>query len=386
MFSREELLAQALRRYPEFLRAVVTGEPFFPLELRIGKTRRAAGYAERAAELAGLRSAAASLSLSLEWRLVNDPRFGPHERPERAFFSNEEDFLGALGKLNEVVGFRGDLAKIRATCPALESWLSANIRQVVDHHGHWPELLRVVQWFQTNSRPALYLRQIPVTGVDTKFYERNASILDSLLLHLQPHKVAPTERRFEARHGLLWEEPLVRWRFLDAELQVTSRYPVADLAVPCPVFRSLNLNAACVVITENLRNFLALPTLPGTVAVWGAGNAAVLLNGAEWMTRSRVLYWGDMDGAGYAILSRLRFSYPQAESILMNLATVETHRHLAVPSRPWSVDPPPLLSSEERETYLSMAAESIWLEQERVPMGAVESAFTHILGESSSLT
>lgn len=374
MVDRAELLAQAQRRYPEFLRATIEGNEFFPLELRIGKTRRAHSYAERAAELAAFRAAAKGLGLSVEWREVSDPRFGLHERPERAFFAGEASYLGAVSKAKEVRGFRADVALICAGCSALGSWLPSNVQTIIKHHGVWPELLRVVQWFCAHPRSGLYLRQLPVQGVHTKFFEQYRAILDALLCHVQPEAVDTTTVRFEARHGLRWEEPLVRLRFLDPALQTERGFPVPDVAVPASVFRTLPLRETTAVVTENLRNFLALPPLANAVAVFGSGDAATLLHGAPWLTSTRIIYWGDMDPRGYVILARLRAEYPQMESILMDLATIEAYKALAVEATFDFVELPALLP-KERAALEYLCAHDLWLEQERIPFAEVTVIF-----------
>lgn len=378
MFSRDELLAQARRRYAEFLRAVADGAAFFPVELRIGKSRRAESYAERAAELAEFRAAAAALNVTVEWRTVSDPRFGPHERPERASFADETAFLDALGKSEEARCFRENLALIRAECQELETWLPANAPAVIQHHGLWPALLRVVAWFRANPRSGLYLRQLPVEDVDTKFFERHRIILDALLLQVQPEAVDKSTPRFEARHGLRWEEPLVRLRFLDPALQAARGFPVADLAVPAPSFRSLALGCVIAIITENLRNFLALPPLSNAVAVLGSGDAAALLTGATWVVQSRILYWGDLDARGFAILARLRAAYPAVESVMMDSTTLAAHRRWAVKVEPSLVDAAGL-TPDERAAFDQLAAENLRLEQERVPYVAVLEAFARLV-------
>jgi hypothetical protein len=378
MFSRDELLAQARRRYPEFLRSLVQGVTFFPLELRIGKTRRAENYAERAAELAEFRAATTALGVAVEWRTVNDPRFGLHERPERALFADEAAFLGTLEKEEEVRGFRKDLALIRTECPVLETWILANVSAVIQHHGLWPALLRVVAWFRAYPRSGLYLRQLPVEGVDTKFFERYRAILDALLFEVQPETVDASTLRFEARHGLRWEEPLVRLRFLDPTLQAARGFNVSDLAVPAPTFRSLALGEVTAVVTENLRNFLALPSLPNAVAVWGCGDAAALLKGTPWLMQSRVLYWGDLDARGFAILSRLRAAYPAAESVMMNAATLAAHGRWTVKVESAHVDATGL-TPDERNAFDQLTADNLRLEQERVPYDAVVEAFAQIM-------
>lgn len=376
MFDRAELLSQARRRYEEFLRADVAGAAFFPLELRIGKTRRAESYAERAGELAEFRTAAAALYLTVEWRTVNDPRFGPHERPERAFFADEAAFLRTLGKTDEVRRFREDAALIRAECPPLESWLAGNVRAVIQHHGDWPALLRVVRWFCENPLSGLYLRQIPVEGVDTKFFETRTPILDALLLLAKPAGVDVNADRFEQRHGLRWEQPLIRLRFLDPQMQAVRGFPVADLAVPAPIFRQLALSGATVVITENLRNFLALPELPGGIAVQGGGDAATLLADTPWLAASRILYWGDLDPRGFAILARLRRIFPQTTSLLMDEATLDASLRLAVPHE--SPEEPPIgLHAKELRTLERLRAARLRLEQERIPFAMVIEALRH---------
>lgn len=382
MVSREELQAQAERRYPDFLRSIVTRSAFFPLELRTGKSRRATTYAERAAELAAFRTAAAALHLCVEWKTINDPRFGPHERPERAYFADETTFLGALHKAEEVQHFRENQTRIRTAFPALETWLPQNVQSVVRHHGRWPELLRVLQWFRDHPRSGLYLRQVPVEGVDTKFFEQYAAILDALLIHLHPEAVALDEKRFETRHGLAWEQPLLRLRFLDPALQAAHGFPIADLAIPAPVFRTLPLRSVNAIITENLRNYLVLPPLPETVAVYGEGDAAARLAATTWLEQARILYWGDMDLRGFAILSRLRTAYPAAQSVMMNVETLERHRAFAGKVTPHR-ETLPNLTQEESAALEKLGAEGLWLEQERVPYEAVLQKFTALFSAAT---
>ena len=226
---------QARRRYPEFLRSLIDGAAFFPLELRIGKTRRAHSYGERAAELTEFHAAANALGLTVEWREVSDPRFGLHKRPERAFFADEGAYLEAIVKGREVRRFREDVALIRAECPALGSWLSANVAAVIRHHGVWPELLRVVRWFRDPSSLGI----VPHDSFLSKACTPNSSSSTARFWtrcswHVQPEMVDAAASRFEARHGLRWEQPLVRLRFLDPLLQIERGFPTPDVAVPAP--------------------------------------------------------------------------------------------------------------------------------------------------------
>jgi hypothetical protein len=103
-----------------------------------------------------------------------------------------------------------------------------------------------------------------------------------------PLAVDVTAKKFESRHGLRWEQTLIRFRFLDPALQIIHGFPVADMAVPAPTFRVLPFQKVNAIVTENLRNFLSLPPLPNSIGIFGSGDAAALLTGAPWLAQSRI--------------------------------------------------------------------------------------------------
>ena len=186
--------------------------------------------------------------------------------------------------------------------------------------------------------------------------------------------------RFEQRRDVRWEQPLIRLRFLDPQMQAARGFPVADLAVPAPTFRQLAVSGATVVITENLRNFLALPELSGGIAVQGGGDAATQLAETPWLAASRILYWGDLDPRGFVILARLRRIFPQTASLLMDEATLDANLRLAVPHES-SEEPPDGLHSDEQRTLERLRAARLRLEQERIPFATVIDALSRAIVE-----
>jgi hypothetical protein len=46
------------------------------------------------------------------------------------------------------------------------------------------------------------------------------------------------------------------------------------------------------------------------------------------MSGARILYWGDIDTHGFAILDRLRTGMPHMRSLMMDQATLQAHRSL----------------------------------------------------------
>ena len=84
------------------------------------------------------------------------------------------------------------------------------------------------------------------------------------------------------------------------------------------------------IICENLVNVLAMPDTAGVIAAHGGGYSAPELARIPWVADVPVLYWGDLDSHGFAILNRLRHHIPHAKSILMDEATLSRYADLCV--------------------------------------------------------
>ncbi|MFN0126921.1 MAG: Wadjet anti-phage system protein JetD domain-containing protein [Verrucomicrobiales bacterium] len=374
MNTRADFLKQAERRYHDFLRATVSGHALFPMPVTLGKSSRAETYDARRAELVQFRKDAASLGLEVEWETVEERRFGRHERPKAAYFPDEAAYLKALGKAREVAWFREECARILARFPDLKSWVESQVTTVLRELGNWERLLDVVHWLQANPASGLYLRQLPVIGMDTKFMESRFALLDVLLAYPSPPS---SEGDFRNRWGLRAEEPMVRMRFLDPEVRRRCGFPECadDLALPTSQVARLPLDGALVIMVENLRNFLALPLIHGAVAAFGSGDALAHWRQVTWLRSATCLYWGDLDAHGFALLARLRQFLPHAHSLLMNPQTLEQYRSLAVPdqSRPPAFEAA-ALRPDEFQAFATVSRDAIRLEQERLPMPAVHQA------------
>jgi hypothetical protein len=136
------------------------------------------------------------------------------------------------------------------------------------------------------------------------------------------------------------------------------------------------LDARRVLIVENETTHLALPTLPGTVAVFGGGYAVPALAPLSWLHDRDLVYWGDIDTHGFVILDRLRQVFPHVESVLMDEETLLRHRpHWG---REPSQDTSELahLTMAEAQVHEALVdgryASALRLEQERIRFGDVE--------------
>ncbi len=112
----------------------------------------------------------------------------------------------------------------------------------------------------------------------------------------------------------------------------------------------------------------------------------VRLASVSWMVPPELLYWGDIDTAGFAIVNGLHSHWPHTRSLLMDEATLLAFRSL------WSTDEVPIarqlptLSPEECEVYEGLL-QARWrtgvrLEQERIPWSVAWRALQQATGSS----
>jgi hypothetical protein len=251
----------------------------------------------------------------------------------------------------------------------------------------------VVRWIVDHGGPDVYLRQIDVPGVDTKFVENHRGLLGELLDSVLPReRIDPAlpYRRFAERYQLATKPAYVRFRSLDAQAllpaasEAASGLPARDGTGPteltCRVQEAgpLPLPGRRVVIIENETTYLALPAIPDTLAVLGGGYGISTVAALPWLQEREVHYWGDLDTHGFAILDRLRTILPTVRSLLMNRTTLETHRDH------WGREPTPVnarlehLTEPEKALYIDLVedryAPALRLEQERIRFAVVRCA------------
>jgi hypothetical protein len=195
----------------------------------------------------------------------------------------------------------------------------------------WDKLLVTVRWIEKRQAPGMYLRQIDVPGVDTKFIERHKGILTELLdAQLDPARIDVTAPDFAGRYGFLRKPGYVRFR-VDGDFRGFS-----ELSVRAEEFAAAPEHVACVYVVENEITYLAFSVPAAAMVIFGAGYAVPVLEPLGWLSGCDVVYWGDIDTNGLAILNRLRRRFPHARSMLMDRATL-LHRGLTPGTARWNL-------------------------------------------------
>ena len=365
------------------LAAMLDGEPVFPLRIPLKKpdTQALSEHFELARQW--IAELTAATGFQLEWREFNHRQLGRNRIPVAAIIESERDGLALIGKLRDAAKFRVLAANLAETYPALVPWLRKCPLKVLDHAEIWPRLMAVLDWIVRHPRSGVYLRQIDVQGVDTKFIERHRSLLGEMLDIVLPPEAIDTQSTgangFALRYGFKSKPVQIRFRFLDQKLRIQG---LSDLAVTSDEFARLALAVKKVFITENEINFLAFPDVPDSLVLFGSGYGFDHLAQAEWLQSMEVFYWGDIDTHGFAILDQLRSKLPAAHSLLMDRATLLEYRNL------WGSEERPAsrvlerLRPDESALYddlrFNRITPTLRLEQERIGFAWVEAALVGV--------
>jgi hypothetical protein len=356
------------------LAAQSEGEPLFPKRLVL----KVPTAAELQARFEDARNWARQLEamphIRIERREFRHRVLGSNTLPAAVWIDDMRNAIALIGKQKEVRIFAGLLEATQMRHPVLRAWLTRRPLQAVTLADAWPRLLDVVTWLCAHPRPAIYLRQMDIAGVDSKFVEAHRAVLSDLLdLALAAEAIDPSATgvaNFAQRYGFLDKPERIRFRILDPACCPLPGLETPDITLDAQSFAQLKLAVEQVFITENETNFLAFPPLAKSIVIFGAGYGFEALGRARWLSRCRLHYWGDIDTHGFAILDALRSHFSHVNSFLMDRQTLLACKAL------WGSEDKPVrrnltrLSQAEQALYDDLRDDRIQpnlrLEQERI--------------------
>ncbi|WP_207211858.1 Wadjet anti-phage system protein JetD domain-containing protein [Promicromonospora panici] len=236
-------------------------------------------------------------------------------------------------------------------------------------------LVRAVEWLANHPDVGGWTaRQLPVPGVHSKWLEANGSLL---------RDVSGRDVRDEVRPRLA----VVHLTYVDPAYLATGgrrhdAWTTGDV-------HDIAYTPRTVLVVENRDSRLWFPPLEDALVVEGGGRAAaVLLAGIPWVRRAEnIVYWGDIDSDGFAILDHFRrvMAAPaddgspgrDVSSILMDASALRRYEPLGVSTDQDGRPIPPSsghlagLNADERVAYHAVAtagpAPFRRIEQERIP-------------------
>lgn len=379
MITSKEIKEKAERKYIFFLQSLVENKSFEKLVIRGDKSYTKSSLSEFEKEIQQINSQSKDrkgFGYTLEFQKVKTKSLGVQDLPTSIYFETEKDFLKFLGKEKEVDFFKSDIEKIIKAFPELRDWITKNPIKVITNQTEWDSILKVCQYFKSNPKPNLYIRELPI-NVHTKFVETNKSVIRELLDILLAEHVNIDNKEFEKRFYLKYSEPLIRFKILDKEISQNLFSGIDDIAIPVSQFEILNLPLKKVLVVENkttLYTTLSLPKMNNTIAIFGSGYSVHNLKNVQWFKNLELIYWGDIDVQGFEILSQFRNYFSQTKSMLMDKKTFDSFFENDN-GTPTNISTILNLTEEEKKLYEILQTNNWRLEQEKIPFEYVKDYF-----------
>jgi hypothetical protein len=361
-----------VRRFNNQHQDWLTGEGTWPLQLSLGMPTEK----DATEDTAGVRAWVAAWTTwkgvaEVVWEERKWARMGTQQLPVSLVVSSAADVAAFVGQAPRWKKANERYAHMLGRWPQLAdgSSLASRFNVLADYSElDFNRLFTLLEWLDANPSSNVYLRQLPVEGLDTKWAEQRIGVITGLLKDIRAEK---TDGNFHDICGLKKPAHRMRIRLLCPKLRKAVG-GLRDIEAPVEEIAALSIAPAFAVIVENLDTGMALPDMPDTVAVMRLGNAVSALGLIPWLQNTTSVYWGDIDTHGYAILDRARRALPQIRSVLMDELTVLQHRSL------WGHEPTQcsdlaLEQLEPHETVVYAAlrnnswGQNVRLEQERLP-------------------
>lgn len=362
-----DLQTRVRRRWADgsLLRALAEGQPFPALDLTV----HGPGAGEIGENLPAVQRWIAELEsgsgdgrrYELVYGEIGGRHFGRNRLPMRARVTTYDQASRLLGVAREITAYTRVL-DLSAGRPVLRDWVAAHPLRALEVAGEWEQVVAAYSWLDAARGSGRYLREITAPGVDTKFVERQRTVLAQLL------GVDRSATGFVASLGLRSKPESVRLRFDAGFLGLPSLLSEGTLRVA--ELAAARVSVQTVVIVENEITYLTLPVPSEGLVLWGKGFEVSRLGSIPWLRDAELHYWGDLDTHGFAILNSLRAWLPQTRSFLMDRETLLAHRER------WGREPAPTaarldrLTPEEVGLYSDLVcdrlADAVRLEQERI--------------------
>lgn len=381
MISPDDIKDQCLKWWKDVLLDCISGRTSFPKEIsRIGKIsskdilNKLSTHKEEINLLYSKSKSAKKHGYSLitEERVFN--RIGTQIVPIKITVNSIEDYLDITRKEKEFSIFWRNYDLVVVQLPILKDWIVANPLKLIEHDT-WLETIKVCDYFLQTPKPNLYIRQLPI-AVHTKYIEENKPILKSLLSFLIPSSIDPIGETFEQMFHLKEKEKRIRIRFLDRKLSPLDNF--TDLSFLLYELHQLNIDCKYVFVAENEMNFLTVPEIPNTIAIWSGGGFQVsYLKKITWLKTKTFFYWGDIDAHGFQILNQFRTYFADTKSVMMDEETFYQFKSGSgqqAPNQELNK-----LSEAEMKLYSYVRQNNLRLEQEKIDQRYAEERISRFL-------
>lgn len=370
MKSPDQIRELLTRRYEMYHRSWLATCGQWPLEVPLGTPT----------EQQASRQLEAVASWTASWRSCRGPgnvdwverkwaKLGTHALPWKLSLHSPEEVAEWAGQLRRWQKARKRYQEMVQNCSALVEALPRHFDVLADYEEtDFRRLQSFLSWIRAHPDSRLYVRQLPIEGLDTKWIESRKTVIATLVAALRGDRKA--EDGFFKCCGLRQPPHLIRLKLLDPLLRSRTG-GLGDFYASVDDIAALDVQPLILYIVENLQTGLAFEDLPGSAVLMHLGYDVGILGQIPWISCCRCVYWGDIDTHGFAMLSLARSAIPHLESILMDEDTALSHRELWVTEKePHAATELRHLTRSEQLVYSHLKQQhwgcNVRLEQERI--------------------
>jgi len=385
---------QRLWQRGEICRAAVADSELFPFELRLKQPTAQVMLDDWVGVqdwVKVIQAFAQKQEIPLDWHTVNHRALGRQKLPHGLRWDTPQQAAKLLGQASSLKRFETLYHQGIKRLPELQAWMLQYPLKVLELSDAWQRLLAVCEWMKQHPNPRIYLRQVDVSGVDSKFIEAHRKVLGEWFELMLPVFAINDDfsggSGFAQRYGFLDKPAMIRLRPLDADISLLNSDGSQDVVMTDKALAKLHgdvhTRVERVFIIENEVNYLAFPDVPRALLIFGKGYGFEALKQVQWLHDCAMYYWGDLDTHGFAILNQLRAHFPHVQSFLMDKDTLLNHQYA------WGVEPKQErkdlqhLTHEEYDVYDILRENSLVdklrLEQERIVFSQVLQAVEKIV-------
>lgn len=242
------------------------------------------------------------------------PEIGSIDVPIHLVFETIDEIASWAGHLVECHSALQRLQTLKQNLPDLIDSAIENIHAITSlDDADFSRFIQVCKWLCENKNSGYMIRQIPVRGVDTEWFEKHRFIILGFLrkyLDLNPI------RRDLLQLGLVPPTENVRMVLLDKNLRAKVG-SLRDIGVTLKDFAALDIKPRKVLFFDDLATALSIPDIPGVVIVVLPFPISEICR-VPWVAHSQCAYISSIKMRSFAILNNIRVYLPNTQSLTLN--------------------------------------------------------------------
>ena len=309
------------------------------------------------------------IKINIDKTSINDRNLGKQELPAYIVVNDINSFIHYIKKEKEIKKFEEIAKVISNECPNLLNLMNDKPFDFLKYDTlEWHKIIQVSIWIANNPNPNIYLRELEIPNIDTKFIEKHDGILKKVInFFINKEENDFSTNNFEERYGFKRKPVTVRFRILDEKMAING---LTDLEIPIEDFANLKLPAKKAFIIENKITGLSFPDVKSAIVIFGLGYGLDRLKKCYWLNNLELYYWGDLDTNGFVMLDQFRSYFSSVKSMLMTSEIIKAHKDMWVTEEKQTDRELSHLTEDETNTYKELIenkyANNLRLEQERI--------------------